>query len=954
MDSNPWATDSEDIGSARPWDTHDSLNIWGTPVPDTQWQSSYESIRFGQSESEQEQPEESEQEEQPKHEPEQEQSEEQPKDEPEQDEEPAAQVDAFGTFESGLDDEQELDPWTPARPEHSEPEDEWEAAKRQKQIQDQLVPPEVLESILAELDQVSRDFWPQDTSDEQSAHWRDGIEEIASLAEQVIPQLTLPPIPPFNKSAVSKRVADSVRLTRNVHITRMGPMSKYLATKGSTAWEASVKARPEVLPDAVLPAGWRIVEKKEEIPATPVESKKKTGILSSFFSRRASTPPVADSKPNSPRNSISSPRPSMDNKPSSPVASPTTSTPPIVAPVLSAVASSSSSSSSTTTAATSTESPDLFPEPPPPPSAVSRFLNRFSRAKSSSPHTSLALSSDDLDLLGDIVPSASDDEPPESDPHLKGLANMIASAPISDKLPPPLAPPPKPVPLPKPPTPSILSPTQVSKPPLDTAVLTPTSTSSSPLSGSTPTEKKMNAFIFPPPPKSTTARKTPVAIMSNGGASSSSASSSFSFLPPPPSAPARTSPSASGSSTPTPSMLSFDDNININNDSSANDDDDEFSDFHSYSYASPPPTSRPLQNVQDSPSSTTSYSSSSISSTSVHQGLFSDHQSHQSQSSLQWQQSPPARGRGRGGFGYGGQRQGHGHEYSTNSIDLLKDDFDDFVSGGRQSPTPAPKTLQTPSPPKPLAKSPGKLPPLPPLPPPFGSSQTRTQLPPSSAPIPTSISSPVIPTPPAHVLAAKQKKQEQEHLRQLAHDRKPSREAEHQRTRSLMENAAARDQKVSQWPAPRSPLPPILSPPPESGGPKDEIDLFGAFNEGSVTPTRAQMQMGTLTSSISSPAAFNLQPPPVRKGTLPPIPASPAPTTATATNTDTFDFGVLQPLPPPPSSPGFGSMLQAQKVVSASGSGPGSRSTTPAMGLGTGTAKSGGLSAQDLSFFEGL
>ncbi|THU91524.1 hypothetical protein K435DRAFT_232542 [Dendrothele bispora CBS 962.96] len=999
---NPWAdTNDNEVDIAAPawkqWDSgNDSLSLWGAPAvtDDKEWHSSYESIRFAQPqpdsepkappEIEQEQGQEQEEEEEEEQEKEEEQSitpvdpwtpaastfpvSEEPDRRSPSPSRPQS-PDAFGTFEVGVESEKaEIDPWTPAQPGEnawgaawapSEPEstgaededeDEWEAAKRQKQIQDRYVPPELLDSILKELEQVSRELWPPEDKpqDEQSASWKDGMEQVdglTSLADQVIPrELSIPTIPPFPKTFVSKRIADAVRLTRNVQITRMGPMSKYLATKGSTAWEASVKARPEVVPDNVLPAGWRIVEKKEESPATLVESKKKTGILSSFFSRRASTPPTNDSRSDSPRNSTGSPRPSIDSvaksKTSSPVAttpvaSPTTSTPPVASiPVATLPAAISSSSSSTTASTTVVESPDLFPEAPPPPSAVSRFLNRFSRTKSSPQHSSLALSTDDLDLLSDIVPSASDDteDPPETDPHLKALSNMIASAPLSDKLPPPLAPPPKPAPIPKLSTNPVPTSTNLGRliPPLkpvptssNATLSIRTPTSSSPSSGndsvtstSTPTEKKMNAFIFPPPKTTSSAasRKTPVAIMSSGTSFSnpSVSGSSFGFLPPPPAAPARSSPSTLISTAvktnTADNMLSFDDN------------DDEFSDFHSSSYSSPPPTSRPLNSSQhDSPSSVTSLSSSL--SGSVHQGLFSNHR----------------------------------HQPSFNSVDLLKDDFDDFVSG------PSNRGLRTPSPPRPLAKSPGRPPPLldsfqnDPLSPPT----TSARLPAATAPIP-----------PPHILAVKQKKQVEEQQRQIAHNRKPSREAEHQRTRSLMENAVA--QRGARWPrpsgadgAPPSPLPPILSPPPGGGGhqnqnQRDEIDFFGAFEDAMtpVTPTTARAVSGTtgtgtgMRPSISSPAQlgtavpvpFNLQPPPVRKGTIPlaPIPGSPAPTMGT--------FQLSPPPPPPASAPAlasaptsapmplnFGtSVLQAQK---------------PASG---GTVKTGGLSAQDLSFFEGL
>ncbi|KAF5355287.1 hypothetical protein D9758_006048 [Tetrapyrgos nigripes] len=1029
---NPWANawvednsaivDGEVDITAPAWSSGQTTNLslWGAAVDDKDWQSPYDSIRFGSvpdepvkdepetatpspelppsvSEKEEEEEEEESIAPDPWTPPASAEVKE-PKSSPSRPSSP----DAFGTFETGTNSgTAPEDPWTPSQkafpatddgnawgaawapsepePEAGGPEDEWESAKRQQQIQDKYVPPELLASILKEFEDVSNHLWPeseQPNASEQT-NWRSGIESVPgleSLAEIAIPrQLSLPPVPTFSKTFVSKRVADSVRLTRSLPIARMGPMSKYLATKGSTAWEASVKARQEVVPDSVLPAGWRIMEKQEEVPI-PAEPKKKSGILSSLFSRRASTPPVSDSRPTSPTTSMTgattSPRPSIDSvtakgkssspASSTPITSPTTASAPSTLtspnlPVVTAIA------GPTVTPSTLTDSPNLFPEAPPPPSAVSRFLTRFSRTKSSPSHSSLALSSDDLDLLSDIIPSASDDaEDSETDPHLKGLVNMIASPPLPDKLPPPLAPPPKPT-LPtvstiSHPTPNgigigIMSPTQAAPKPSSFSGLTPTplipnsaplvptppsvpvlpkltaasasaSSSSSrpgsrpgsgsvtPIQSSTPTEKKINAFVFPPPnanktsSSSATARRTPIAIMSSSSSSASGsgsgASSSFSFLPPPPAAPSRslssqlvstaTATSSSNSTKPGPGgvmadMLSFDD--------------DDFSDF-----TTPPETPRskttsPI-NQSSSFSMSSKISSSSLSS-SVNQDLISSSSNHpQSTSSSS----------------------------SSNSVDLWKDDFDDFDDFISSSDTPT--TLRTPSPPRPPAKSPSRV----------GvgvpkiqsyqvntngnASSSSSAIPPPHSSTPNHFTQPQ--PLPAHVIAVKQKAQEQEHQRQLAHSRKASREAEHQRTRSLMQNAA-----TSRWPAsgaPKSPLPPILSPPPVPVGngnnnnsttnvQRDEIDFFSVFEDQQArvpvpVPAPAPIGLG-IHSSVSSPAelapAFSLQPAPApaRKGTLPSIPLIASTSTA-----------------PPP----------------AATSGP--------------PAKTGGLSAQDLSFFEGL
>ena len=133
--------------------------------------------------------------------------------------------------------------------------------------------------------------------------------------ESFLPPLTLQPPIRFSQALIAKRMASSVKLTKNLPLTRGSPMSHYLAAKGSTAWEISVKERKEVVEDDV-PVGWRIVEKAPAVTATEGMKDKKTGGgLFSFWGRRQSqapsTPiPGADS---SRRSS------SMENTPKSPV-----------------------------------------------------------------------------------------------------------------------------------------------------------------------------------------------------------------------------------------------------------------------------------------------------------------------------------------------------------------------------------------------------------------------------------------------------------------------------------------------------------------------------------------------------------------------------------------------------------------------------------------------------------
>jgi hypothetical protein len=86
-------------------------------------------------------------------------------------------------------------------------------------------------------------------------------------------------------------MSDALRLTRHVPLTRVSPMAQYVASKGSTAWETSVKSRPEVIQDDFSPPGWRVVEKDKNEQSSENDSKKMpSGGLLSFFGRRATTP----------------------------------------------------------------------------------------------------------------------------------------------------------------------------------------------------------------------------------------------------------------------------------------------------------------------------------------------------------------------------------------------------------------------------------------------------------------------------------------------------------------------------------------------------------------------------------------------------------------------------------------------------------------------------------------
>jgi hypothetical protein len=112
-----------------------------------------------------------------------------------------------------------------------------------------------------------------------------------SLLLRYIPVLTLPQLLPSSRSFTAKAMADAVKLSRNTALARTSPMSTFLAAKGSTAWETSVKSRTEKSVDEV-PLGWRILEKdtkKDEKAGDKV--KKPTGLLAGLWSRRTPSSP---------------------------------------------------------------------------------------------------------------------------------------------------------------------------------------------------------------------------------------------------------------------------------------------------------------------------------------------------------------------------------------------------------------------------------------------------------------------------------------------------------------------------------------------------------------------------------------------------------------------------------------------------------------------------------------
>lgn len=294
--------------------------------------------------------------------------------------------------------------------------------------------------------------------------------------QKLVPDLTLQPPVQFTKTGIAKHMASTVRVTKNLPLSKASPMSHYLAARGSTAWETAIKQRKEVIEEDVVPVGWRIVEKQQQAEADSPTNAKPSGGFFSFWSKRQSktpTPSVASPKEVSPSRSSTSgtpaipssepekqsPRPSLDSVHSRSMssdkerqASPAPDLP-VRTPSVDILATSVPTPSPPQPSSSYADAPEpsfdnQTPSPQAPPSAVSRFLNRFSRKRSSlgasSPRSSLALSSDDLEFLSDIVPSAADGHD-EDGYDFKALNEVLKPEPLPPILaPPPLAPPPRP------------------------------------------------------------------------------------------------------------------------------------------------------------------------------------------------------------------------------------------------------------------------------------------------------------------------------------------------------------------------------------------------------------------------------------------------------------------------------------------------------------------------------
>ncbi|KAJ3517757.1 hypothetical protein NLJ89_g318 [Agrocybe chaxingu] len=845
-------------------------------------------------------------------------------------------TDGFGTFETATDAD-ESDDWdTPSKPNFSLPSadtaawgaawgaptsatseaaertdvaDAWESARREKEKQDRHVPPELLASILLQLEEISNDLWKGTEAGSGGELENQRNPDFDSLGlnpavQRLVPDdLTLPMNPPFSKTFTSKQLSDALKFTRHAPLTPSSPFAMFMTSKGSTSWEAAIKAKPNITQDDVTPAGWKIVETVKQEATNVEDGKKKTGGgLLSFFGRRATTSSADSSRRSASPGSVSvkagtSPRASVDSSRSNPTHSVGRSTPasPIVPSFGSIkseraatppVSATSTVSVTSTISATSKALEEITRQPTPPPSAVSRFLGRFSTRPKSSSHESLSLSDNDLEFLSD-VPTLQNES--EKGPDLDALSTMIKSPPLPATLPPPLPPPPS--------KPSTLfrQPVQTTKPPSNDLF----SIFDSPKPTPTPSGHPLPSMTS----VSVSAVKPPLHTKSG--------STSTSLQPPPP-------------ISSTPPILPIQQSFQDSND-----------DWGSFDYPSPPMTKAvapqpkrafvPIMNSSRSSSASPSPKPQPLSAftlpppPSVQQTLRSKTSATVGEFSTATlplplplptnsrpQPPPPPK-----------------PTQTTLSVVQEDDDFADFLSSPADA---APSTQQSfgdfatvslnvAGPSTTQLQTSGAasfddwddfLSPQPPQPP------TKPAHPPSvtkTFPNATKASPPLQP--------------------QSTHSRKPSRKADHSRTLSLLETAAAR----GRWLAPPSPLPNALPAPPSGVSAKSSTLDF--FDLGSTMQSQQAQAVAKMSSSHSSPAAITAkvwQPP--TGWAFPPPPSSNGP--------------LLQPTVPPPSQPSlFASPIPPQSSIRSASVSP----AAPAVSMGSQT---GGLSAQDLSFFEGL
>ncbi|KAL5536835.1 hypothetical protein ACEPAF_658 [Sanghuangporus sanghuang] len=816
--------------------------------------------------------------------------------------------------------------------------DEWAMAREQKAMRDRSVPPELLASIIDHLNGLSEDLWPEKDRprfDQSLGNWRDGIDNaigLEDLMQKALPGTASQPPIKFSGSHSARAMAKSIKLSKNLPVVRNSPMSHLFTAKSLAAWELSVKSKTEIIKDDI-PAGWKAAEPEQKGESKTATAEKRSTGLFSFFSKRASSitspaPTVGgtDSKRSSlsrevlsdtasvlspKRNSSDANSLSSKMQQSSSVTSLSSSIPATLSSPTAGSFSTKAAPSPSPTAPSTNQAQGSASEPAsqPTPSAVSRFLNRFSRSRSdtrsssSSPRSSIALSTDDLEFLSDIVPSHSDDA--DEDQQLRSLTALVSSPVQSTKLPPPLAPPP----LPPPPRPTSLSRSTTPHPQPHSQPLVPPLLSPSNMNSSDPLNDlmKLNA-----PPSSSS---QPAAVPMSSGALGS--------VPPPPLPPPLSPTSvASISKPPTPSPLSGGAVRVVHSRTPTSTSIRSSSVSPTSGLASPPPVPSPLSSFSPVSSGVTSAGSASF--VTPASKVSTQGRSASNFSPLSPIPPPPI-------------EKSPNRDYAQASSNLLEDneEFSDFQSHDFSSvPIPHMSSSQPKAPsafdmsfdtPGNGVSSVNEAPQHDRFGD-FGSFVSHSS--PDGHSPPTSPTSP--PIGPMGVPPPLPKKQTPANLNTL-HVRKPS-AADHDATARLLERAAARP---GRWPAPPSPIPNPLPPPPSSGAnsrtstsAQSLLELGDGVPQAPVVPAR----------SIPLKPIAGIMPPTVTPSKAVSPPPSIPPPSSSSKQSSTSEASLLD----------FGDYTQPTLSHAVN-----PKTSLPLPTSSAGSTKSG-LSAQDLSFFEGL
>ncbi|CAA7258599.1 unnamed protein product [Cyclocybe aegerita] len=169
--------------------------------------------------------------------------------------------------------------------------DAWDTARQQKEkhVPNHVAAPgTVANLIFLQLEEISNDLQKDAEAASSGELENQRNSNFDSLCLTNVPDdLTLPMSQPFSKTFPLKQPSDALKLTA---CTLTHPFATFMMSKGSTSWEAAIKARLNITQDSITPAGWKIVESGKQT-AMPVDNRKRKtgGGLLSFFGRRATT-----------------------------------------------------------------------------------------------------------------------------------------------------------------------------------------------------------------------------------------------------------------------------------------------------------------------------------------------------------------------------------------------------------------------------------------------------------------------------------------------------------------------------------------------------------------------------------------------------------------------------------------------------------------------------------------